>query len=391
MSVKPGTAETLLQRRASEIMKIQPPHAPPSGSLENIIDAQAAFNALFVNILKLDAPPSEPSAPAAPAAGGGWAVGAGGFGAGAAAAFPAQAPKTVAASVPKKGFSDRVGIAREVMNMCSPELLALFTDSSLSTTASKTLARFVKSAAAKLKESESSRSSAEPPTVESLTQLASARESHNVVPFPSASGAGGGGAALLRPPAIASGQDEISSALERSAAGSVDAAPLLSPVSLFSSFKPKVVTANVSHLLIDERELCQRFRTQLLLSPHRASKFKSVLLRWASHGVVLAGCSNAVTLAPELTLGQLQHALQQPCSVSIDDASMKDLLAAFEKSPSTTLQELGLFRDKNAASSSPDSPPLSAAAGPSASSSPPVPMMRKTLRHVSPLTFCGWF
>lgn len=386
MSVKPGTAETLLQRRASEIMKIQPPHAPPSGSLENIIDAQAAFNALFVNILKLDAPPSEPPALAAPAAGGGWGV--------AAAAFPVQAPKIAAASAlsaaPKKGFSDHVRIAREVMNMCSPELLALFTDSSLSSTASKTLARFVKSATSKLKESESSRSSVEPPTVESLTQLASAPESHKVVPFPSASGGGGGGAALIRPPTIASGQasalqHEISSASECSAAGGVDAVPLISPVSLFSSFKPKVVIVNVSHLLIDERELCQRFRTQLLLTPHRASKFKSVLLRWASHGVLLAGCGEAVTLAPELTLGQLQHALQQPCSVTIDDGAMKDLLAAFEKSPSRSLRELGLFKEAAAVSAP---LPLSAAAEPSASYSPP-PGLRKTLKYVfSPFIFC---
>jgi len=64
VSLVPGTAESLLQQRAAQIMKIQPPHAPPSGSFENIIDAQSAFNSLFVNILKL----YNPKAPVAAAA-----------------------------------------------------------------------------------------------------------------------------------------------------------------------------------------------------------------------------------------------------------------------------------------------------------------------------------
>ena len=157
MIAKPGTAEALLEQRASHILKIQPPHAPPSGSLENIDDEHKAFNALFVNILKLDAAPKE--AAAAPAAGGGGAA-AFGFGAAAAGGFGAVASPATAVKVSsppaaavgsKKTYGETVRITRQVMSMCTPDLLALFTDISLSPATSNALARFAKRAAAQLK------------------------------------------------------------------------------------------------------------------------------------------------------------------------------------------------------------------------------------------------
>ena len=162
----PGLAESLLKQKAAQIMRIQPPHAPPSGSLENIIDAQSAFNSLFVNILKLSNPPPSPAAPpaaapaplgglfggfGAPVAGGGAVAGM--FTPGVNASVIAQ-QKLSSPVLPKNTFGHAVSITREVMGLCSPELLALFTDVDLSAAAMKTLSRFAAMAASNLKRNE---------------------------------------------------------------------------------------------------------------------------------------------------------------------------------------------------------------------------------------------
>jgi hypothetical protein len=346
MAGAPGIAESLLQQRASQIMKIQPPHAPPSGSLENIIDAQSTFNALFVNILKLDSTLSEASTPTQAAAGSA-AFAFGGFptGAAAAAVAPPFSPTV------KRSFSDNVLITREVMDTCTPDLLALFTDSSLSATASKSLSRFVKLAASKLMKAGTRAIFG--PSVEPPVQVGPAFQAEH-----SFAAAGGAhvGTPSARSPVMASPSLHGSLASSFSAGNFAgcdshdDAAALLSPASLFSIFTPRpppkpAVEAprNVFNDLIDETALWQRLRTQLALTPHRAGKLRSMIRLWAQHGVPVADSQTAQTLVAGTTLGQLQHAVQQPCSVSIDDGALKDILVALEKFSSRSLGELGVF------------------------------------------------
>jgi hypothetical protein len=323
MSVAPGTAQSLLQQRANQIMKIQPPHAPPSGCLENIIDAQSAFNALFVNIVKLESVP---------------------------AASPVSLAFSVAASAPvapKRSFSENVRLTHEVMNMCSPELLALFADSSLSATASKSLSRLVKSAASQLKNSEScavveASANAHNQLDLSTPPTTSCHSHDTTLPAPSP--------AIDSPSFHGSLGSAFSCDTAAEAKQQDSAAPMLSPSSLFSCFSPPLAPAapdlkaqNSASVLLDGSALFQRIRTQLQLTPHRATKLKNMMQQWSQNGVVLAGSSAAQTLSPDMTLGQLQYAMQQPCSLNIDADALRDILAALSASASTSLSDLGVF------------------------------------------------
>ena len=104
-----------------------------------------------------------------------------------------------------------------------------------------------------------------------------------------------------------------------------------------------VVSVSVFHALQDERTLAECLRTQLGLTPHRASKLKARLVHWAHCGVSLQDGS-LVALSPSLTLDLLLHPMQTTLEPVVDDSVLKDILAAMRKAQFRSLGELGLFK-----------------------------------------------
>jgi hypothetical protein len=100
---------------------------------------------------------------------------------------------------------------------------------------------------------------------------------------------------------------------------------------------------NVTNALEDEITLSKCIRSHLKLTPHRTSKLKNLILFWAANGVLLED-GHIVTLTPQLALGQLRHALQQPCTLRIDEGALKDITAALLAASTTRLSELGVFQ-----------------------------------------------
>jgi hypothetical protein len=100
---------------------------------------------------------------------------------------------------------------------------------------------------------------------------------------------------------------------------------------------------NVFQALQDEPVIAKCLRSQLALTPHRASKLKFLILQWAQNGLVLED-GRLVALSPDLALDRVIYAMQHVHGPTIDESARQDILVAISKARGRSLRELGLFK-----------------------------------------------